>query len=401
MKLKQTGTVFVHSGLWYYAVKLPGETKRRQVPLKAPGSDHTLAADRPRAMAEQAAARYWEAQTRQLRKGDTPAVTVDDVCAAWADHAAQYYRRPDGSATSEVAQVVIGVRLFRQMYGRAAIAELTHADVMRWRDALERSGVARTTVNKRVGILKRMMAWALDAGHIDARTKVELSQVTTLKRGRCLAHETAPVRPADDDAVRKAVAVMMPNTADMVRLQRWTGMRPEEVCCFTWADVDTSATPWVYRPAQHKNKWRNQPRVVLIGPKAREVLERHRGTAVPFGPAQAMLEYFKAKREAAVSPSRYSRADPDCPRKPGAVWTPGNYAKTIGKACRRAGVPTWGPNRLRHAFATEVRRSFGLDACRAVLGHSAGGGCVTDRYSFEALEDEIIHAAAPAVEALG
>lgn len=401
MKLKQTGTVFVHSGLWYYSVKLPGDAKRRQVPLKAPGAEHTLAADRPRRMAEAAAARYWEENTKQLRKGDAKAVTVDDVCAAYCEHAATYYRREDGTPTGEASAIAVGVRLFRQLYGRAAIAELTHADIVRWRDALERSGIARVTVNKRAGILKRMMAWALDAGHISAATKVELSQISNLKRGRCLAHETAPVRPADDADVAKTVETMTANTADMVRLQRLTGMRPEEVCCFTWADVDTSATPWLFRPAIHKNKWRNQPRVVLIGPKGRAILERHRAIAVPFSPAQAIAEHLEALRAAAVSPSHRCRAMPDAQRRPGTRWVPGNYARAIRNAAKKAGVPTWGPNRLRHAFATEVRRGFGLDACRAVLGHSAGGGCVTDRYSFEALEDEIIHAAAPAVEALG
>ena len=60
----------------------------------------------------------------------------------------------------------------------------------------------------------------------------------------------------------------------------------------------------------------------------------------------------------------------------------------------------WSANQLRHAFATEVRRKFGLEACRAVLGHS-NGARVTDRYSFEAAEDEIIKAASVAVEALG
>jgi integrase len=29
----------------------------------------------------------------------------------------------------------------------------------------------------------------------------------------------------------------------------------------------------------------------------------------------------------------------------------------------------WHPNRLRHTTATELRREFGLDAARAVLGH--------------------------------
>ena len=35
----------------------------------------------------------------------------------------------------------------------------------------------------------------------------------------------------------------------------------------------------------------------------------------------------------------------------------------------KAGVPIWGPNRLRHNAATSVRKEFDLDTARAVLGH--------------------------------
>ena len=57
MKHKQTGSIFDKHGLWYYVVQLPGENKRRQVPLKAPDAKHTLTVDWPRKMAEEAAAR--------------------------------------------------------------------------------------------------------------------------------------------------------------------------------------------------------------------------------------------------------------------------------------------------------------------------------------------------------
>jgi site-specific recombinase XerC len=33
-------------------------------------------------------------------------------------------------------------------------------------------------------------------------------------------------------------------------------------------------------------------------------------------------------------------------------------------------VPIWGPNRLRHNFATEVRRRHGLEAAQVALGHA-------------------------------
>ena len=47
-----------------------------------------------------------------------------------------------------------------------------------------------------------------------------------------------------------------------------------------------------------------------------------------------------------------------------------------------------------------MRRRLGIAAARAVLGHSLGMR-VTDRYSFEAAEEEMLREASPAALALG
>ena len=403
MKLKQTGSVFVNHGLWYYAVQLPGEKKRRQVPLRAPGATRTMSADRPRKMAEEAAARFWEEHTRQMRRHSPAGVTVSELCALWADHCREYY-----NGSSMATNAILAVRIFRELYGTAAVAELTHADMLRFRDALVRSGVARTTVNRRLWCAKSMMEWALDEALIPAVVKAELTQVKGVKRGRSAARETQPVRPVDAATVAATLEHMMPNTADMVRVHRLTGMRPCELCAMRWSLIDTSRTPWVYRvPAEvNKNAWRGElgrPRVVCIGPKARAILERHRGADVPFSPAMSMAEWLEARHAARTTPVyERKRRGPDAhvPRVLGERWTTDSYCGTIAAACRKAGIAPWGSNRLRHAFGTEVRRAFGLETARAVLGHT-GGGCVTDIYTFDAMEEEMVAKASPAVEALG
>lgn len=407
MKLKQTGSVFVNHGLWYYSVQLPGEKRRKQVPLRAPGASHTLRADRPRKMAEQAAARYWEEHTRQAARHEPAGATVADLCAAWDAHCRDYYRGPDGRPTSTATSAVLDVRLFREMFGGAALAELTHGDMLRLRDALVRSGVTRQTVNARLWRVKHMLAWALDEALITATVKAELTQVRGVKRGRSAAPERAPVRPVDDATVAATVERMTPNTADMVRVHRLTGMRPCELCAMRWSMIDTSRLPWVYRvpPEANKNDWRGelgQPRVVCIGPRARAILERHRGGGdAPFSPLRAMSEHLEARRAARATPVYGKRKGaPPVPRVLGDRWTTDAYGKTIRAACRRAGIAPWGANRLRHAFGTEVRRAFGLDAAKAVLGHT-DGGCITDVYTFDAVADETVRRAAPAVEALG
>ena len=58
-----------------------------------------------------------------------------------------------------------------------------------------------------------------------------------------------------------------------------------------------------------------------------------------------------------------------------------SYRQTIERAIAKANqriqagggvaIPHWHPNQLRHNAATRLRREFGLDAARAVLGHSS------------------------------
>ena len=127
---------------------------------------------------------------------------------------------------------------------------------------------------------------------------------------------------------------------------------------------------------------------------------RHQDTEYPFSPVAAVAERMADLRAQAVAPSRVDRKDPHAVRVPRDHWDTSGYTNTIYAACDRAGIPHWSANRIRHAFATQVRRKFGIDATRAVLGHSIGLR-ITDRYSFEAAEDEAIEKASPAVEALG
>lgn len=347
-----------------------------------------------------------EMPSRRLRDEGVEPISVAQLCERWAGHCAVYYRDRSGARTSEAAGAVIAVRSLRELHGERMVGELRHRDIVAWRSAMEHSGVCRATVNKRLNIFRRMMRWALDGDLVSALDVAELTQVQPLKRWRSAAREYEPVMPADDAAVAATLPQLPPSTADMVRVHRLTGMRPGELCTMRWSDIDQSTTPWIYRPEHHKNEWRGHPRVVCIGPRARAVLLRHRDAAadVPiFSPVEAEAERFAAMRAAAHAPSRYDRrnADPAKRRKLNRKWEPCGYTRSIRKACIRAGVTPWAANRLRHAFATEVRRSFGLAACRAVLGHSDGESSITDRYSFAALEDETIAAARVAVEALG
>ena len=97
-------------------------------------------------------------------------------------------------------------------------------------------------------------------------------------------------------------------------------------------------------------------------------------TAYLFSPADAETERAAdraAKRTVPLSygnrPGTNRRENPQ--QKPGDRYTTDSYRRAIERACKAADVPRWHPHQLRHNYATAVRKKFGVEAARVVLGH--------------------------------
>lgn len=89
----------------------------------------------------------------------------------------------------------------------------------------------------------------------------------------------------------------------------------------------------------------------------------------------------RALRKSPVQPSQRDRSKARPRKKPGDQYTVSSYRRAIQVACRKAGVPCWHPHQLRHSAATDIRRRFGLEASRVILGH--GDVRATQIYSEE------------------
>lgn len=401
------GTIWDNNGHWNYRVTLPGESTRKNYPLTMPGSKVAMPATKPIEIAEAAAWRIWEAHVRRRkyeRAHPKDCITVSEVCDRYVEWSKTYYRNEDGSPTKMVAECAYNLRRFRELYGERYVADLEHHDMLALRDTLIGEGLSRVTINKRMQTVKKCIAWALDEDLIRAITKAELTQVANLKRGRSRAPDGKPVTAVPEADVDAVVLALPPSLGDMVRVARLTGMRPGELCTMRWADIERRDTVWVYRPADHKNKWRRHPRAVVIGPRAQHLMSLREGEGeYVFSPRVAESERFEAMRLARktkVQPSQLNRSKESPLRSPGQRWSTDSYRRAIERKCSELGISHWHPNQLRHNCATVVRRAFGIDAARAVLGH-LHGLAITDRYSFEAAEDEQIAVATPAMIALG
>ena len=250
-----------------------------------------------------------------------------------------------------------------------------------------------------------------------------LATVDGLRQGECKAPETAPVRPVPDAWVEATVKHCSRQVEGLIRLQLATGMRPGEAVIMRGCDLDTTGEVWVYKPQRHKTQHHGHERTIYLGLQAKAVVGLFLKTdtqAYLFSPAEAEAERRAELTKARGTPeSCGNRPGSNVARRPGRRpadrYTVNSYRQAIADACDAAFPPPshvarrrmpargrktkatrwetaaewrarlgekgwaelvkwrhehrWHPHRLRHSAATRLRKQYGLEAARVVLGH--------------------------------
>ena len=210
------GTLWLNRGRWNWKVRLPGDDRRRNYPLRAPGHKVALAENKGRDMAESIAWRMLEKASRKDAGHSSAGLSLDEACSRFLAWASTYYRHVDGSPTRETYNCEIALRSLRSKCGRQQIDDITYTAILDVRDELVASGLNRSTVNQRVGIWKRFFAWALENRICTAQTKSEVWAVGSLKRNRSEAGEGTPVAPVAHRDVKAVLPYLPPLLRSMV-----------------------------------------------------------------------------------------------------------------------------------------------------------------------------------------
>jgi integrase len=274
------------------------------------------------------------------------------------------------------------------------------------------AGLARRTVNQRTAGIIRLFGHAVKNEMIPASVHHALKAVGGLRAGRSGAREAKIIRPATDAIVEAVRPFVTRQGWAMIELQRLAGMRSGEVAIMRSADIDTTGSVWTYTPSSHKTAHHGHDRSIYLGPKAQAIVKPWLWIDLAefiFQPREAVEEARNGWRNARRTPmtpsqrSRKRKSKPD--RVPGDRYDSGAYGHAIAKGCDRAfRHPTlsliktkdltpeqtlelrdWRrshrrhPHQLRHGAATYLRKTFGLDTARVVLGHRSAG--VTDGYA--------------------
>ena len=234
---------------------------------------------------------------------------------------------------------------------------------------------ARSTANRYTARIKQMFKWAVHEELVEPGVYERLRALPPLKKGRTKARETQKVRPVSEEHIQAVLRILPPVVADMVRVQRLVGCRPQDVVNMCPADITKGepGEPWLYRPESHKTDHHDQELVLPIGPKAQAILEKYwpaKPTDVFFSPKVTVQMRNDARR----GTGKHAEVVAKRPRKvatrpPGDRYDSATYRRAVNRACELVGIPIWSPNRLRHSRLTEVRAKHGAEAARTLVGH--------------------------------
>ena len=312
-------------------------------------------------------------------------LTIVEMLARFCRFAAKHYRK-HGKPTRSLGNIEDAIRPLKMLYGKSLVKDFGPLALKKVRDQMVNgytdpkgrafAGLSRNVINSRIQKIKLVFGWAVSEQIAPPSLGHALAEVKGLQAGRSDARETSPIQPVPDAVVEATIEHLPKTVADMVRLQRLTGCRPGEVCSMRPAEIDRSDEVWVYKPESHKTQHHGRERLIFIGPQAQAILSPYLlrdSVGYCFSPDDSERKRHAAMRDARqtpVQPSQQNRRK----RRPRLVPTDrydkNSYRRAIKRACKKAGVGSWSPNRLRHTAATQIRKRFGLEASQVVLGHS-------------------------------
>jgi integrase len=264
-------------------------------------------------------------------------ILVGQVVLKYFEHAQRYYVR-DGVPTGEHKTIRSCLRYLTRRFAELPVSEFGPRKLKQVMEDMIELKQSRRYINKAAGIVKRCFKWAASEELVPADIAVALSTVAGLQKGRSAAREKPPIGPVPDEAVEATLPFLSDLAVDVISLMRLTGARPGEILALSATQIDRSNPEcWRCELPEHKTSHHGKRRALLVGPRGQEILKRR---------------ILKAGRGPLFPMNRTT------------------LRELVHRACRKAGIPNWHPNQIRHAFGTDVRANHGLEAAQVLLGHT-------------------------------
>jgi integrase len=259
--------------------------------------------------------------------------TVSELMAAYFKYVDEYY----GYKSAMWYHIKSFMKLLHRHFGTLPAKEFKAKRLKQLRDLWIGEGWSRKYINEQAGRLKRMYQWAASEEMLPAEVLHSLEMVQGLRRGKCKAHDPDPIEPVSDEVVAKTLECLGERVGVLVQVQRLCGSRPGELLKIRKKDINRTGTVWIVKLKKHKTRHRGKQRIIYFGPKALALL----------------LPRLVCGDNDLVFPMRRD-----------------SYRQAVQRAAKRAGVPPWFPNQLRHTSGTAVREEMGLENAQLHLGHA-------------------------------
>ncbi len=304
-------------------------------------------------------------------------ITVAELLVAFLKHAEGHYRHRDGKPTSEIWSFKSVAKLLREQFAHYLVGDFGPSALKALRSRMVGQGWCRKTVNKSVTRVRSIFKWGVSEELVPVDVLASLASVAGLQRGRSKARDPEPVKPVQAENVDQILPHVPRGVRGLILFQRYTGARPGEATILRMVDIEQSGTTWKYTPTTHKNAWRGNARTIAIGPLCRSLLEEYKTTDLnapvfrtPDGTAYTVSGYRQAVERACdvafPAPGELAQRDDET----FAAWRARLTQVQLTALTLWQKKHRWHPNQLRHTYATEVRRLFGLEGAQVALGHS-------------------------------
>ena len=332
-------------------------------------------------IAEWYAAKVQPPSSEEHREAERQDLRICELLASYFDFARGYYVK-NGRLTGEYTNLEHATRPLVDLFARLPIPSFKPASLKAVRDRMVAAGLSRKVINSRINRIRRIFKWGVENEFVEPSVLQAIAAIAPLKAGRTTARECSPVRPVAEDHVTVVLPLVSRQIRAMIELQTLTGMRPGEVVIMRTCDLDMAGKTWCYRPSSHKTEHHGFDRIVYVGPKAQVIVRpflTENPQAYLFSPRDARLDLINRRAVAAGKKPRLKLRWNGTKKAPGEHYTSESYCYAIHQACKKAGIPVWSPNRLRHNAATFLRKEYGIEEARVILGHRSAQ--VTEVYA--------------------
>ncbi|UCE71606.1 MAG: tyrosine-type recombinase/integrase [Nitrospiraceae bacterium] len=254
-------------------------------------------------------------------------VLFGDVASEYLDHV----KKTKSKRTYELEAGDYNTHL-KVFFSQYFISDIDNENLLRYQAMKKSNGYANRTVNIHLGLVRKIINYAVDYGYIK---HVQL-KYPMLREPKKLH---AFLSPEEYGQLKKTVSYDL--ALKRIEIGRLTGMRPSELTYLSWGDIDFGLM--IIR-VQGKKEWKpktDEERTIPLGKKALSILK----------------ELFAKKKSKWV----FSYTDKPVKSIRGALATAGKKAGINKKVT---------PNMLRHTFATHALiNGADLQSIMQIMGH--------------------------------